>query len=342
MTIASSVPTGGRLLIFLALIPLLSLDTRSADLPGSQDHPLIKRFGGSEIVGYDSKQFDAFELQTSTFLSNDLKTGKRTYARPPLKMEGSHLQIWYEAAGQTSSTELLRNYQNELKTHGFELLYDSTQDPQATNWTGFLSSLGEVKIATSRTHYVFSAADKKGIRVSSAQLKRPQGEIYVYLRAVEWGAPRDVYKARRGAYMAVDVVEVKSMVQNMVRVSAQEMSQAIQSSGKVALYGIFFDTAKAEIKPESKPALDEIAKLLSIDSKLKLHVVGHTDNVGEFDSNLALSKRRAEAVVAALVRDYGINASRLTPNGVAYLAPVAVNTTEEGRAKNRRVELVAK
>lgn len=73
---------------------------------------------------------------------------------------------------------------------------------------------------------------------------------------------------------------------------------------------------------------------------MKLHVVGHTDNVGGYDSNLGLSKRRAEAVVAALSRDFGIAAERLTANGVAYLAPVAVNTTEEGRAKNRRVELV--
>ncbi len=97
---------------------------------------------------------------------------------------------------------------------------------------------------------------------------------------------------------------------------------------------------KAEIKPESKAALDEIAKLLKGEPNLKLHVVGHTDNVGGYEPNLGLSRRRAEAVVGALARNYGISAARLTPNGVAYLAPVAVNTTEEGRAKNRRVELI--
>jgi len=118
------------------------------------------------------------------------------------------------------------------------------------------------------------------------------------------------------------------------------MSNALASSGRVALYGIYFDTNKAEIKAESKPALDEIAKLLQKEAKLRLHVVGHTDNVGGYDANLLLSKRRAEAVVSALVKNYGIAATRLTANGVAYLAPVAVNTTEEGRAKNRRVELV--
>jgi outer membrane protein OmpA-like peptidoglycan-associated protein len=88
------------------------------------------------------------------------------------------------------------------------------------------------------------------------------------------------------------------------------------------------------------PALDEIAKLLKKEPELKLHVVGHTDNEGGLAFNMNLSKRRAEAVVNALVKNYGITAKRLTANGVAYLAPVAVNTTEEGRARNRRVELV--
>jgi len=130
------------------------------------------------------------------------------------------------------------------------------------------------------------------------------------------------------------------MVQDMVVVSSDEMSKAIAATGRVALYGILFDFNKADLKPESKPALAEIAKLLTQEPGLKLHVVGHTDNVGGFEFNLGLSKRRADAVVAALTREYGIAASRLTPNGVASLAPVAVNTTEEGRAKNRRVELV--
>ena len=86
--------------------------------------------------------------------------------------------------------------------------------------------------------------------------------------------------------------------------------------------------------------MEEIAKLLKAEPELKLHVVGHTDNVGGYEANLSLSKPRADAVVAARVKDYGISAERLTSNGVAYLAPVAANTTEEGRAKNRRVELV--
>lgn len=240
--------------LWFVLIPGLFLpciDIWAADLPGSRDHSLLKRFGGAEIIGYDMKRFDTYELQTTTFKRFNLETKRREFAEPPLKLEGARTQIWYEAPGDASSTELIRNYQNELKAQGFQVLYDSTQDPNAV-----------------------------------------------------------------------------------------EMSRTIASSGRVALYGILFDTNKAEIKPESKAALDEIAKLLKREPGLKLHVVGHTDNVGGYESNMALSKRRADAVVATLVREYGIAQNRLTPNGIAYLAPVAANTTDEGRAKNRRVELV--
>jgi len=291
-------------------------------------------------VGYDVKRFDEFELQTSTFKRYDLQAKKREFVQPPLKLEGGHTQIWYEAAGQASATELIRNYQNELTSQGFQILYDSKQDPAATMWNNFLTPFSDIKIQTNRSHYVFYAASKKGIRVCSAKRERAEGDVYVYLTAVEWAKDDATYKARRGAYVAVDIVEVRPMTQNMVVVSADEMSKTITASGRVALYGILFDTNRADLKPESKPALEEIAKLLEQDTKMKLHVVGHTDNMGGYEFNMGLSKKRADAVVGALTKDYGIAANRLTPNGVAYLAPVATNATEDGRAKNRRVELV--
>ena len=311
----------------------------AADMPGAKDHPLLKRFAGSEIVGYDVKRFDSYELQTSTYTGYDFDAKQREFAEPPLTLEGAVTRIWYEAQGETGGLELLRNYQNELKEQGFQILYDSTQDANATEFNmGFFKGVDNVK--TSRSEHIFIAADPKLVRVSSARLERPEGDIYVCLTTVEWPDKDDIFKAKRGAYIAVDIIEVQPMQQAMVVVSADEMSQALTSSGRIALYGIFFDTNKADIKPESKPALEEIAKLLNENPDFKLHVVGHTDNVGGYEANLTLSKRRADAVVAALINDYGIARNRLTSNGVAYLAPVAVNTTEEGRAKNRRVELV--
>jgi OOP family OmpA-OmpF porin len=142
------------------------------------------------------------------------------------------------------------------------------------------------------------------------------------------------------AWYELTIVEKQAMKQDVVA-DAASLANSIKETGKAALYGIYFDTGKSEIKPESEPSLKEIAKLLQADSKLKLYVVGHTDNVGTFDSNLKLSKDRADAVVKALVAKYSITASRLLAFGAVPVAPVASNRSEEGRAQNRRVELVA-
>ena len=324
--------------VFFLCLPCIKVS--ASDLPGAKDHPLLKRFGGSEIVGYEVKRFEEYELQTSAFKRYNLETKRREFANPPLKLEGGLTRIWYEAAGDTSATELIRNYQNDLKAQGFQILYDSTQDPASKTWVNFLAPFSSSDIKTTRSYYVFFAAEQKGIRVTSAKLERPEGDVYVYLTAIEWGKDDATYKAKRGAYMAVDIIEVRGMTQNMVVVSADEMSKSISSAGRIALYGILFDTNKADIRPESKLTLEEIAKMLKKEPYLKLHVVGHTDNVGGYEFNLGLSKRRADSVVASLTKEHGIAVNRLIPNGVAYLAPVAVNTTEEGRAKNRRVELV--
>jgi outer membrane protein OmpA-like peptidoglycan-associated protein len=135
------------------------------------------------------------------------------------------------------------------------------------------------------------------------------------------------------------IVEKKAMEQ-YIAADAAALSNDIRATGHVAVYGINFDTGKSTIKPESAQALGEIAKLLTADPSLKVFVVGHTDTVGGVDSNIKLSQDRAEAVLQALVRDHGIAPARLRASGCGPFAPVASNDTEEGRAKNRRVELV--
>jgi outer membrane protein OmpA-like peptidoglycan-associated protein len=135
------------------------------------------------------------------------------------------------------------------------------------------------------------------------------------------------------------VVEKQAMNQDIVA-NAEAFASDLKSTGHTAVYGIYFDTGSSLIKPGSDAALGEIARLLKGDLTLKLHVVGHTDNVGTMDANLKLSQARAEAVVQALVAKHAIAATRLRAAGVGPLAPVASNDAEEGRAKNRRVELV--
>ena len=108
----------------------------------------------------------------------------------------------------------------------------------------------------------------------------------------------------------------------------------------MALYGVHFDTDGAVIKPDSKAQLDEVAALLAAQPDLKLYVTGHTDSTGSFDHNMQLSAARAAAVVESLVSTYGIDPARLAPAGLGPTSPVAANETEDGKAKNRRVEIV--
>lgn len=129
-------------------------------------------------------------------------------------------------------------------------------------------------------------------------------------------------------------------MQQEVVANAEAMGNDINTTGHVLIYGIYFDTGKSEIKPESDAAILEMAKLLKNNVNLKLYVVGHTDNVGSFDSNMKLSKDRASAVAKTLSVKHGIAVERLKSHGVASLTPVTSNDTADGKAKNRRVGLV--
>jgi outer membrane protein OmpA-like peptidoglycan-associated protein len=167
-----------------------------------------------------------------------------------------------------------------------------------------------------------------GTQYATIKVTRKDAEAWVAVSAASNG----MYK--------VHIIEKKLMDQEVVA-DANSLAASLLATGKAAVYGIYFDTDRAEIKPGSEAALKEIGRLLATDAVLRLYVVGHTDNRGAFEHNLQLSHARAAAVVQALVAQYGVARTRLTPYGDGPTAPVAANTTEEGRARNRRVELVA-
>ena len=187
-----------------------------------------------------------------------------------------------------------------------------------------------------------SGAAKPGnlkiVRNVENALKNIGGKILVDV-AGQWGVFRSstimVQKGGKETWINVKaadasyeltIVEKEAMQQEVVA-NAEAMGNDINSTGHVSVYGIYFDTGRSEIKPESDAAVSEIAKLLKNNDALKIYVVGHTDNVGPFDSNMKLSKDRADAVVRALSGKYGIAAARLRPYGVASLSPVASNDT---------------
>jgi outer membrane protein OmpA-like peptidoglycan-associated protein len=176
-------------------------------------------------------------------------------------------------------------------------------------------------------------------------IKSVGGSSYEYtsnsssLKHVKDGGETWVNVYGNGDAFSLTIIEKGPMVQEVVA-DANVMAGSIGTTGHAAVYGIYFDVNKADVKPESEPALKEIARLLSGNPNLKVYVVGHTDDVGGLDYNMKLSHARADAVVGILTSRHGMNPNRLIPLGVGPIAPVSTNKTEEGRAKNRRVELV--
>ena len=297
---------------------------RAGDVEGSRDHPLVgKRYEGSEIARYAQSEFDEYNLLVKPITRSG---GLEAFPDAALAVEGRVTRIQYAAPAGQSVAAVFRSYKKTLEAAGFETLFTCKRTDCGKN---------DFAYVVRSKHLLYS----RDYRYLAARLPRPEeGDVYVSLFVGMADVGGGAFFKR--VLTQLDVVEAEALGEKMVVVDAGEMARAIDTTGRVALYGIYFDTDKTEIRPESEETLEQIAKLLQDQGELKLVVVGHTDNQGRLDYNMDLSKRRAEAVKQALVADYGIAAGRLAAWGVGYLAPVASNRGEDGRAKNRRVELV--
>jgi outer membrane protein OmpA-like peptidoglycan-associated protein len=197
---------------------------------------------------------------------------------------------------------------------------------------------GPIQIARNHTDPIL----KRGGRKLADDVDTKDGTVVAQLPV---GGGRNVWVqinvGNYGDTYTLTVIEEAAMEQ-LVEFSATELAAALTANGSVALHNILFDTGKATIKPESASALAPVVEVLKNDAALRLEIQGHTDNVGQPAANLKLSQERAAAVKAYLVQNFAIDAARLTTAGFGDTKPAAPNTTEEGRAKNRRVELVKK
>ncbi|WP_445657056.1 DUF4892 domain-containing protein [Achromobacter sp. NCFB-sbj8-Ac1-l] len=292
------------------------------DVPGSSDHPALTRFKGAEIRAYERKDYD------EAFMPNQPIAEEAT--AKVLELEGKVTRISYRIGGDKSALEVYRNYQGALQSGGFKTVFECKGDDQCgRDFQAFVNNGGKVR-PTGQGDAAFGGK----YYVVLAKKEAPSGDIYVFLDVME-----DASNQITPVY--VQVLETQPMQTGQVQVlDMAAMQKSLAESGRVAVYGVYFDTDKAEVKPESRAALDEMGKLLKANANLKVYVVGHTDNQGTLARNLELSQKRADAVVKALETDYKIAAARLSPRGVASLAPVAANDAEAGRARNRRVELV--
>ncbi len=302
-----------KLLALLILLAPIGALAQTRDVAGSRDFPGIGRFGGSVITGYQVRDFDAARMQAAAF-----KDGKPADAR---RLEGRIVRIAYRTNPGPSILEVSRNFETQLAKAGFEtLLACDTDACGGIPFTEAIDALPIPQMWVDGFNYHYYAGRKTdGGRetFASVVVSENNREIYAQLIVAELGA-----------------------IENKM-VDAAAMAKGLGETGHIALYGIYFDTDKAVIKPESRPTLEQIAKLLTGQPQLNVFIVGHTDSQGAFDYNMDLSKRRAEAIAAELVKSYRIAPPRLRTAGVGMLAPVGSNASDSGRALNRRVELVA-
>lgn len=313
------------------------------DVEGGADHPIVSRFAGSQLIGYQQLEFDegVFFLPST---EAGLDPAKEIDSRNPLRVEGRVTRLLYVAPAGRSALEVHRNFHEALKGAGLSVktavdgrnAWWGPADHWRTNFAAlrFLPPFAADISPFDRNdaHYLYGTLERGGVAVAVSVLTGP---VFSLTRD-HYGTPADTAQSA----VAIQIVEPVGMTGGQVTVSAEALGKGLEADGRMALYGIYFDTGKSDLKPESRAQLAEMAALLRDKPTLRVYIVGHTDNVGSLETNLSLSQRRAEAVVAALVNDHRVEGGRLSARGVASLSPVAGNRNEAGRALNRRVEMV--
>jgi OOP family OmpA-OmpF porin len=305
---------------------------RHADVDGSRDIPGISRFQGAIIQYYNVAQWDKYTLPVSRL---EDEGGAKTW-REKLSLEGKVTRIQYSVNRQNNPAFVAHNYETALTGAEWKILFRGCGDDELGNdsseWCFYY--YGNEGLQNDRWGSAFGPRGHNHCYLAA----RYDDPLHTYFAAIYIVDFKDSSKGLAFSLITQDVIEVKKAQTGLV--TAGKMGAGLAAKGHIALYGLYFDTGKADIKPSSTPALEQIADLLKQQPGLNLYVVGHTDDAGGFAANMSLSTARADAVVQRLVQKYNISPARLQSSGVGPLAPVATNDTTDGRALNRRVELV--
>ncbi|MDB5800802.1 MAG: OmpA family protein [Rhodocyclales bacterium] len=280
-----------RRFVLFGLLLCAATAAPAQDIPKSRDHPLLTRYPDSRIVEY-AHNFNAVDFAVSGPKNGEPK-------RQSIEGDTTSILYFYNSGDkQPSALQLIRNYQNAIKSIGGEVVYERLpRDNDGGETT--------LKVTTGGK------------------------EVWVRVEPGIFSAPTQSYTLK--------IVEVAAMQQV---VTANKLLDELNKNGFIALY-INFDTGKWDLKSDGQATVKEIVAMLKSAPTLRIAIEGHTDNVGQAAANKTLSENRAKSVMNAIVAA-GIDAKRLSAAGFGQERPVADNRGEEGRAKNRRVELVKK
>ncbi|MGB7786250.1 MAG: OmpA family protein [Salinimicrobium sp.] len=322
---------------FMVLMGLSFSIKAQEDVAGSEDHPLITRYPGAYIAGYEVEKYKEYNLATGPvtgyrYISErDTIAGKLTritYYLPSTKDKLSLSEVYQDnlqALEKAGVNILAKGYYPETKVQG---------EVGMAGWIGTALKPNAFKGGAAANKLFAGTSSSGGTFSIVGQASRPEGTVYIAQYGERHSDALILYH--------MDIIEEKSAETGKVTADADFIKKEIASAGSATIYGINFDSSSSSLKEESRPVIAEIAKFLKQNPNVSLYVVGHTDMDGDLNYNLKLSKERARAVVLELVEKHGINNARLTGEGVGFLAPKASNATNEGKALNRRTELVQK
>lgn len=323
-------------IIIFTLLASTALAQRTSDVAGGKDHPLISRFQGSVIEFYKVLKWDSCTLPVSKL---EWKDGGKSFPET-IDIEGEVTRIQYSVSAEHNASFVFKNYKDALLDAGFTVLFSGYGK------TGLGDMIGQWGL------YYFGDQHLNMKKFGYAYYPIHSRDSFAYIAAKAVIDGQEIYTAiiivtdnfwvngKKSEFTLItqDIIEIEAPETGFV--TAQTISEDIESKGHIAIYDIYFDTGKWEIKPESSGAMKSIAEYLNGNSSKKFHIVGHTDNVGSFASNMTLSEKRANAVMNELISKYGVKATQLDAHGISSLSPVMANSTDEGKSKNRRVEIV--
>ena len=326
-----------RLVTSLVLSTLLVAGSAAAgtpdhDIAGSHDHPMVSRYAGSVIHGYQQLDYDEalFPLGKASWKAADHFTATE-------QVKGKATRIFYVAPTGKTGIEVFANFRSALEKAGFRIQFECSgkDGDHGCGGMDFADYVATPFYDTFKARNLMvetlNAVDGN-VRSLTAHLDRAEGNVDVSLVVGQ--------NESHPVGTLLQIVEARAMETGKVTVDAKAIGKGLAQVGHIALYGIHFASDSAKLEADSDDTLAQMAALLQGQPALKVYIVGHTDNTGAAAHNLALSQQRAEAVVARLSAKYGIAPSRLAAKGMASYAPVASNHDDAGKAKNRRVELV--
>lgn len=299
---------------------------QGASEPGA-DHPMFSRYPGSRMLRYQQQQFAQTKLATGF-------VDKNKPAEPTQQVfEGSATTIIYDLVGPQSALEVFRNYEQALGRAGLKTLLSCFNQTCGNKLPTALFRGNYREPLYRRMMYdtIDNTSSDFGYVSASGTVNGAPFAAGVFV-----GRPR----AGSRVFVGLDIVEGAGMKTDQIVVDLAKLTNDIREQGKVVLSGIYFDTDKDSVKPESEQALAAILDYLQKNPQQSFFVVGHSDTAGSYEHNVDLSRRRAQAVVAALTGKSSAAKARLTAVGIGPVAPAGTNANDDGRARNRRVELV--